>query len=133
MNQESDNPNRRRTPWVQMLVALVIVAAAMSATIIYVLDLESEFAKLIVLDEADRYTTALEEFRTLYTSEVIERVRVQGVDVTHDYEKSPGAIPLPATLSMLLGARLGYTAITPFPGEQEPAWAGHRTLSKPRR
>ncbi len=49
----------------------------------------------------------LAEFRTLYTSEVVERVRPLGIEVTHDYLNKPGAIPLPATFSMELGKRIG--------------------------
>ena len=40
-------------------------------------------------------------------SEVVERVRPHGIDVTHDYQGKTSAIPLPATLSILLGNRLG--------------------------
>ena len=75
-----------------------------------------------VLRNADLYTQALAEFRTLYTSEVVETVRASGIVVTHDYENQPGAIPLPATLSMLLGERIGHHAdgahanlYSPFP------------------
>ena len=50
---------------------------------------------------------ALAEFRTIYTSEVVERVRQQGITVTHDYEDREGAVPLPATLSMMLGNQIG--------------------------
>ena len=47
--------------------------------------------------------------RTIYTAEVVTRLADTGVRVSHDYREHPGAIPLPATLSMLLGSRLGET------------------------
>ncbi|MBM3463776.1 MAG: response regulator, partial [Armatimonadetes bacterium] len=71
------------------------------------------------------FSEALAEMRTLYTSEVVETVRAQGIPVSHDYKKIKGAIPLPATLSMRLGNRLaekgsgGETRLYsdyPFPG-----------------
>ncbi len=53
------------------------------------------------------YSEALTEFRTLYTSEVVLVAKANGLAVTHDYLTRDNAIPLPATLSMLLGNRLG--------------------------
>lgn len=61
----------------------------------------------IALQDATFYAQALAEVRTLYTSEVVERVRQHGISVTDDYATQEGAIPLPVTLSMLLGQRLG--------------------------
>ena len=43
----------------------------------------------------------------MYASEVVEAARGHGVRVTHDYRAHKGAIPLPATLSMLLAGKLG--------------------------
>ena len=43
----------------------------------------------------------LHEVNTVYTAEVADRVR--GIPVTHDYLDRPGAIPLPATLTIKLG------------------------------
>ncbi len=59
------------------------------------------------LKNAQLYTNALTEFRSLYTSEVVMRARQHGMTISHDYQNDPQAIPLPATMSMLLGNRLG--------------------------
>jgi hypothetical protein len=48
----------------------------------------------------------LREFRTLYTSEVVEPVRSQGIEATHDYRLHTGHIPSPVTFSLLLSKRL---------------------------
>ena len=56
------------------------------------------------------YSTALTQFRVLYTSEVLEKARAHGLEVTHDYASRDDAIPLPATLSMLLGEEIGKQA-----------------------
>ncbi|MDP3816133.1 diguanylate cyclase domain-containing protein [Pseudomonas sp.] len=58
------------------------------------------------LKNAQLYTATLSEFRSLYTSEVVARARQYGMTITHDYQTTAQAIPLPATLSMLLGNRL---------------------------
>lgn len=82
---------------------------------------------------------ALEEFRTLYTSEVVVPAQKMGLLVKHDYQSVDGAIPLPATLSMALGNRLAedeggngarlYSPY-PFPWRQE---TGIRALYWPTR
>ena len=89
--------------------------------------LQSRVIETMALDNAALYSQALAEFRTLYTSEVVERVRPLGIAVTHDYELTAGAIPLPATLSMMLGERIGQRSSSaetylyspyPFPWRQ---------------
>jgi signal transduction histidine kinase len=68
--------------------------------------LQSNLVESVTLNNASLYAQALEEFRTLYTSEVAVRARMQGIEVTHDYDVKAGAIPLPATLSLLLGQHI---------------------------
>jgi diguanylate cyclase (GGDEF)-like protein/PAS domain S-box-containing protein len=53
------------------------------------------------------YSRALAAFRSVYTSEVVDRLQQSSVEVTHDYLDRANAIPLPATLTMLLGERIG--------------------------
>ncbi|MCK6458452.1 MAG: response regulator [Planctomycetes bacterium] len=72
------------------------------------------------LEDARVHAHMLETFREIYTRDVVEVVRKQGVVVTHDYREEPGAIPLPATLSMELGERMGREGIrtllySPYP------------------
>ena len=69
--------------------------------------LSSELKEAAAIEGAARYSEVLAEFRTIYTSEVVSRVRPQGIEVTHDYQSKEGAIPLPATLSLILGERIG--------------------------
>jgi len=68
--------------------------------------IQSNLMRSAALRDASRYTQALTEFRTLYSSEVVEPARAYGMEVTHDIEKMKNAIPLPATLSMELGERM---------------------------
>jgi signal transduction histidine kinase/DNA-binding response OmpR family regulator len=58
------------------------------------------------LEDAKAYAHTLATFRELYTKEVVDVVRDR-VPVLHDYKDHKGAIPLPATLSMELGERMG--------------------------
>src|SRR5262245_13272886 len=68
--------------------------------------LERRLVENTAREDAALYAEALNEFRTVYTSEVVARVRPHGIDVSHDYATRDRAIPLPATLSMLLGERI---------------------------
>src|SRR5713101_3215100 len=45
----------------------------------------------------------LKEFRRLYSTEVVARVRALGIEVVHDYENKERALPLPATFTIKLG------------------------------
>jgi hypothetical protein len=53
---------------------------------------------------------ALKEFNELYASDVVARARDKGIVATHDYKAHPGAIPLPATMTVELGKRIGDRA-----------------------
>jgi len=88
----------------------------------------SRLVHSIALEGAARLTDAMREFRTLYTSEVVDSVVSHGIEVSHDYQSKDGAIPLPATLSMLLGnaiaergsgGELRLYSPYPFPWRQE--------------
>lgn len=65
----------------------------------------TRLVKSTALQGAALQSESLSELRPLYTSEVVDRVRGR-IEVTHDYEKKAGAIPLPVTLTMKLGQRI---------------------------
>jgi len=88
-----------------VLVVLLLTAAA--AIIWHTSYRQSILVKAQALQSAEQMANALAEFRAIYTSEVVERVRQQGITITHDYEEREGAIPLPATLSKMLGNQIG--------------------------
>ncbi len=109
-----------------ILIGLLFVGA--TVMIWHVARLQSDLMETMALANADLYTQALAEFRTLYSRDVVARVRRQGIKVTHDFKKDEKAIPLPATLSMMLGQSIGahhngaetrlYSAY-PFPWRKE--------------
>ncbi len=72
-----------------------------------VTQMQEQMTRTAALDGAERFSNVVEEFRTLYTSEVVTAAKRHGLEVTHDYKDKEAAIPLPATLSILLGNRLG--------------------------
>ncbi|MBI2382232.1 MAG: response regulator [Gammaproteobacteria bacterium] len=94
----------------QVLAALVLLfGCAIGGILWHMANLQTELVQGIALRHARLYSEALSEFRTLYTSEVVLTAQRHGIPVTHDYA-GKDAIPLPATLSMLLGQRIGERA-----------------------
>ena len=103
---------------------------ALVAAVLILLRLKQQaddLSEASALQSARIVSAAIKEFRTIYTAEVVNRVRHQGIEITHDYLMKEHAIPLPATLSMELGRRIGvqsgarvqlYSAY-PFPWRQE--------------
>ena len=50
----------------------------------------------------ETYVNSLETFQSMYSSEVIARLKPLGIKFTHDYRNYDGAIPIPATFSIEL-------------------------------
>jgi signal transduction histidine kinase len=83
------------------LLAILFCAAA--AIALWQLSrLSWQLVQSSALQGASQQSDSLRALRKLYTSEVADRVAPHGIEVTHDYSKKEGAIPLPATFSMEL-------------------------------
>ena len=90
--------------------------------------LQSQLIESTAIGHARAYSEALQEFRSLYTSEVVSTAKKAGLEVVHDYKTTEGAIPLPATMTILWGKNIGalqsgaetrlYSPY-PFPQRQE--------------
>ena len=89
-------------------IPALVVVYLISMTLIggYLLHLSSTLLDSTALHDAERYSEMISQFRQLYTSEVVTRLQDQGIKVTHDYQSTTNAIPLPATLSMELGRQI---------------------------
>jgi signal transduction histidine kinase len=90
-----------------VVVVAVLFLAAVAASLAYMQGLQTHLVNIQALQSAELFTEALAEFRTVYTSEVVERIRPGGTEIRYDYLLHEGAAPLPATLTMLLGERIG--------------------------
>jgi len=87
---------------------IAVFTLGLVGVIISLISASTRFTEHTAIQDAARYSEALREFRSLYSSEVVARVIPHGIVVTHDYKKQTGAIPLPATLTMDLGHRLSH-------------------------
>ncbi|VAW86681.1 hypothetical protein MNBD_GAMMA17-586 [hydrothermal vent metagenome] len=96
--------------WQFILILMLLFFFATLAAVWHVSQLQSRLIESTAIKNAHLFSDALTEFRTLYTSEVVNTARQHGLEISHDYATKEGAIPLPATLSMLLGEKIGQHA-----------------------
>jgi signal transduction histidine kinase len=90
-----------------ILVLTLMFCVGIAGTFWHLWELSSRLVRLTALEGTSAHAYSLEEVRTVYTSEVVERLQGHGVTVAHDYASREGAIPLPVTFSMELGRRIG--------------------------
>lgn len=65
-----------------------------------------EVAEAVAIEDAQIYTRALSSFRSLYTKLVVQPARERGVEITHDISKKGNTMPLPATMTRLIGEEM---------------------------
>ena len=77
-----------------IFTGILIVAGLLS--IIWLVQYEQ---RQMALKYAQLYTTSLEEFRSIYSSQIVDQVEPHGIKITHQATES-GEIPFPATFSI---------------------------------
>lgn len=93
----------RRT--VAVLSGLLLVGAI--ATLTNIQQLSANLIETQAKQNAVLYAEALQNARTLYSSDAVNRVQeIEGVTVTHDYTTIEGGMPIPATFLMELSERI---------------------------
>ena len=78
-----------------VLAVAVMFLGAVVATLAHVRGLQSHLVTAQALQNAELFTEAVAEFRTIYTSEVVERIRPSGIEITYDYllrDDPPGGL-----------------------------------------
>lgn len=99
---------RRQTTTRNSIVIVFGVSLLVAAAATFCLwKLSSKTIENMALQSTAIISYALEEVRTFYTSEVVEKVRKHGIEVTHDFEGKEKAIPLPINFTIEIGRRIG--------------------------
>ena len=83
-------PSLRSNDLLITFVLLILFVSGVGFTMWHLNGLQSQLNERTALVHAKLYAEAIAEFRTLYTREVVETVRDQGIAVTHDYEDREG-------------------------------------------
>lgn len=106
---ENGTPSSPQARSLVPVVCILIVAVCGCAGVLYwSLQRTSEsLVNDLAKHEAEVVSASISTFRELYTTQVVSAAKANGIEVTHDFMDKPGAIPLPATLSMELSRRLG--------------------------
>lgn len=103
-------PLRRVTRWIARNPVAASVIAGMTLSggfaMARLAELGRDLAQQTALEAAANQAAILEEVNALYSEEVVSRIGLTDVHVTHDYESRPNSIPLPATFLTRLGERL---------------------------
>lgn len=89
-----------------VIVLSVLFGICLLIMLAHILHLKSQLVKVGAIASADVYLRALTELRSLYSSEVLERVARTGVVPSRDDQHTEGTLPLPVTLSRELGKRM---------------------------
>jgi len=110
-----------RTPsWV---LALVVIALLAGLPLAVWLDLQA-LAQTALRTQAGDINSIISGVRGYYADNVVDRILVSPgtTQIVHNYQDIPGAIPIPATLSLELGgvvsarqSNIGYRFISDFP------------------
>ena len=90
-----------------LLVLGLLLAIGSVIVVTYLSRINNELIESIALENAKAYAATIEQVRAVYTSEVVAPAMASGLEITHDYRNKSNAIPLPATLSMMLGSQIG--------------------------
>lgn len=63
----------------------------------------SEMNKVSALEDAERFTESVAQFRTFYSKVIVPKATAAGVIITHNYLNQDNALPLPATFAKDFG------------------------------
>ncbi|MDA0284596.1 MAG: DUF3365 domain-containing protein, partial [Planctomycetota bacterium] len=88
---------------------VMLLAGAIAFALVYwqLSQITRDLVQNTAVRTAEFYSTSLQTFRTLYMSEVVVRAKTHGMQIRHDYKDRDDAIPLPATLNILLANQIG--------------------------
>jgi Protein of unknown function (DUF3365) len=92
--------------WIRFFKPLAVLGLLLATLVLLggLFIIERQTLEAAAVREARNYVRAIESLRTLYTANVVEPLTEQGIEASHIYREVEGTIPLPATLSMELGA-----------------------------
>lgn len=92
--------------WFRIVVGVLFAGAMVVVAVLQLQRASADSLDVTAVLAADSYAKALDAMRSLYTSEVVNRLP-DGVQATHDYQTRDHEVPLPATLTIRLAERLG--------------------------
>ena len=89
-----------------MILSVSFIAAGVAFILWFLHRQQTTLYQSMALQGTIIQVESIKEFRKLYSSEVTTRATAMGFEITHDYKNQPHALPLPATLTIELGAAI---------------------------
>jgi PAS domain S-box-containing protein len=89
-----------------VLILTVLVVATTAVAYWHLNELQHNLVTAMAVQGTRLQAETLEELRSVYTAEVVEKVRGHGLTISHDYHGKNKTIPLPASLTMDIGRRM---------------------------
>ncbi len=93
-----------------IIIIFVLFSFISIAMILHTKTIQQDAVISSGLQSAKLYSNAISTFRTIYTSEVITIASKNGLSITHGHNNND-AIPLPATLTIMLGNKIGESGV----------------------
>lgn len=124
MEEQNIDKKAFTNTWIGLL--LFISASTIGFVALYAI--QNQLIDKIAVKQAERLTSVLEEFRGLYTSEIVSNAKQDGLQVIHNYKNIENTLPLPATLNKLLSesinkvfsnSKIRLYSKYPFPWKEE--------------
>ena len=92
-----------------VLVLVVLLSLALVLVMWQLTRLSDRLIETAAIEGTSLYAKALDDFRELYTKEVVDRLAPLGIEAHSDYKSHHGTLPLPATLTIEFGKQLSHS------------------------
>ncbi len=90
-------------PYLATIAALLLIIVVIFGSLWF---LAARVAERAAYSDAANLAQTLSTFRSVYTTEVVAPLVDQGLSAIHDYHGKPGVLPLPATMTLLIGQQI---------------------------
>ena len=92
-----------------VFVLVVLLSLSLVLVMWQLTRLSDRLIETAAIEGTSLYAKALDDFRELYTMEVVDRLAPLGIEAHSDYKNHHGTIPLPVTLTIEFGKQLSHS------------------------
>ena len=90
---------------------LLAVTLGAAVGLLHLTQLSENLVQSTALDSAALQAEMLNSINSYYSANIVDRLKDHPIEVTNDYKKRPGAIPVPATLTIELGQAISAESV----------------------
>ncbi len=93
-----------------LLILMLVVVLSLGVILLFVEKTARAQIESSAIHDAKGYVETLKEVRNVYTTEIVSKARDSGMNISPFHKGIDNTIPLPATLTILLGEQIGKNA-----------------------